>query len=335
MPTSTGGFAPLKPAAKPARAAAATVEGVWEDPSGGSAPLELRYTTDKTFMGGFMGSVQVSNWTAGAVVTLDYSGTDVVVQRLFNGDIIDAHGEPVPAFSLLAGKGGQRYIVRLHAKAVHSASDSPTNALTFVAAGTPQGPEMAVGSDELDDDALAPLGQTDVLRYHPSPYAHPGGFEAAIEVRPWVVGANVTVDFRGSDVEPTGWHNGRLVARRGDVYTIELRDFTRSDAEYTPDSSLLLKATGAPDFRPALSKVVPGSDDDDDDDDEALPMLELARAQLRTGARGLGVLSAAAFVGGALLVARRRKRANDAAEPLMTESILDGEGADAYRAFSA
>jgi hypothetical protein len=300
-----GKWMPFKPEPRPARHMPTTVLGSWASPElNESVMLNATFVLDDVFMAGFMASVQVEPWTAGALIALNFTDTDVVIQRLFNGDIVDEHGDRVPEFALLTGKTGQLYNVRLHNTSVHSAAKTPLDSFTFMASGTAQAPEMTIGPDWVDADVLAPAGSGDVLRYHASAYSFPGGYVASIEVRPWAVGERVTVDFSGTDTVVTGWHNARLVSEHKGVYTVELTEFTLSDAELTPDSSIVIKATGSADARPKLSKAPASAD--------PLRLLALSRIGSSTAASGVRALPvlALAFAAGmasvGVLVAARR-----------------------------
>lgn len=359
-PSGIAGFMPYKPPPKPARAMPANVSGTWTTADGEAVALEARFVTVNVFLGGFMAAVQVSPWVPNAVLTLNYSDTDVVIQRLFNGDILDETGAEVGAFSLLTGKTGQAYIVRLHNSSVHSSKESPPDSFTFVASGTAQAPQMAVGCAWVDSDVLVPAGATkEALRYHLSPFTHPGGFLASVEVRPWVVGQRVTVDYgEGSSTVPTWWFNAKLLSAKGGKYTVQLLPFAHSDSELTPDSSFLIKATGSGSDAPfpTLSKA-PASDADAgseaDDGSSGLSLLALSHAGGAAQARA-GRLLAAAFAAGAFVafaalavlsrVERRpgmpaaveraldgwrvgwRARSRGSTQAMLSAAILEGDG---------
>ena len=253
---------PFKPAPKAARDMPSNVSGTWTPAHGEAVNVSARFVTSSIFLGGFMGSVVVQPWTPGAIFILNYSTTDVVVQRLFNADILDERGDEVGAFALLTDRVHQQYLVRLHNASVHSAREAPPDSFTFMASGTAQPPQMAVGCDWLDAAVLAPSSERSaVLRYHPSPYPHGAGQLATVEVRPWAVGAHVILDFGGADVLPTWWHNAQLVSASGGKYTVRLIEWTASSDELTPESSFLLKASGSSAALPRLS-VEPPADAD-------------------------------------------------------------------------
>jgi len=301
MPTGSGGFTPFKPPSAPKRDLAPHANGTWRDPEDGTnTTVNLDFVVVNEFMGGFMGSVAVSPWTPGAIVVLNFTGTDVAIQRLFNGDIIDKYGEPVKAFDLLRGAEDepQLYIVKLHDVSVPSSYGSPDNSFSFMADGTPQAPELMVGCAWLAPDALQTSG--DVLRYRGSGFPIPGGFVGSVEVSPWKPGAEVELDFGKTGVQLSAdklW-NAKIVdvPRRG-AYRLRLTNFSKEADEYVPDSSLVFKATGPKDVRPILTRVSGfGNSDDDDDDDAQLPILaQAARALGAPPGAGAAVACAVAL----------------------------------------
>jgi hypothetical protein len=87
----------------------ATVTGVWLGDQ-----LEARFAATDRWPGGFLGSIQVTPWVAGAVLVLNYTHTDVRVQRLWNGDQLDLRGNAASPFALVLGRAEPLFVVRLH-----------------------------------------------------------------------------------------------------------------------------------------------------------------------------------------------------------------------------
>lgn len=183
---------PYIPPPMPARSLPAQVNGSWN-----GSTLNLSYVDVDAFAAGFIGAIAVSPWTADAVLLLNYSGSDVLIQRLWNADVLYPDGTLVGPFDMLTGKSTQTYLVRLKAVSVMSSWGSPPNSLSFMAHGTPQPPEMSVGCGDLPCTfAAAARGCAQAPSVQPLALSSwPGGFMTAVVLEPWVTGAQVELIF--------------------------------------------------------------------------------------------------------------------------------------------
>lgn len=183
----------------------------------------LRYETAEQLDGGFVGVVHVEPWVPGAVFSLNYTGTDVAIERLWGADAIFGSGVQLTAFELITGKGeaggAREYLVRLHEGPLGAgggagdvqpgrlarplSAPSGSGAFRWVARGRAQPPVLTTGYGALLDDAQpaarggaqrADAADGRVLQYA-SYAAWPGGFLGNVQVSPWNVGDVFELDF--------------------------------------------------------------------------------------------------------------------------------------------
>lgn len=276
-PSSAKKFQPYMPPKRPPLGLPPTANGTFN-----GTDLELSFSTTDAFLNGFVGSVEVEPWLPGAVLVLDYSGSDVAVQRLWNGDVIDDHGTAVKPYDLLTGKSGQTYIVRLHDKSIMSSYGSPDNSISFMAFGTAQAPAMTVGCPWLEDATE----DSPQLEYAVST-SWPGGFIASVTVRPWVVGKLIEVAYTGGGVHIGRVWRATLVRAQGGQVVVRLGNLTKAPDkdkdEMAPDNAFGFVAFGDGDgVEPVLTDL--GLDDDGAEADEpaadslVVPSLSLVAA---------------------------------------------------------
>ena len=186
----------------------AAVTGVWLDDR-----LEARFAVTDRWPGGFLGSIEVTPWVPGAVLVLNFTYSDVRVQRLWNGDQLDLLGNAANPFALVTGRAPPLFVVRLHNETRQSGRGQLPDSIGFMAIGTPQTPGLSIGFPRgLPVFSCAQVGPPTAL-----------GFEARVTVRPWSIGCLVELDLRSSPrTVITAVRGATAVSARGAVYVVRL-----------------------------------------------------------------------------------------------------------------
>ncbi|KAG8468830.1 hypothetical protein KFE25_007348 [Diacronema lutheri] len=181
--------------------------GAWH-----GVPVNVRFHVADAFKGGFIASVQVAPWVPGALLTLNYTFSDVKVQRIWNGDLLDAvDGTEPDAFALMVGRAQPLFAVRLHNASRVSGPGQLDDAVSFMASGTAQPPGIFIGCRGLPVLSLAVGRRT------------AAGYRATVTVRPWSVGDLIEIDLRRSrGVTISGVRGADAVRRRGARFVVRL-----------------------------------------------------------------------------------------------------------------
>jgi hypothetical protein len=220
-----------------------TVAGFWL-----SAPLEARFAVTDHWLGGFIASIQVTPWKPGAILVLNYTFSDVRIQRLWNGDLLDVLGNAANPFTLVMGAAEPLFVVRLHNQTQQSSRGQLPDSIGFMAIGTPQTPGLAIGFPAgLPVFSYSLIGRASV------------GFSARVTVRPWSSGSLVQLDLRWSPrTTITAVRGAEAVSVHAGVYVVRLTsgvsgysqpgsDSEAGSDDVTPvEAAFEIRATGAP-----------------------------------------------------------------------------------------
>lgn len=193
----------------------ANVTGFWLD-----AELEARFAATDRWLGGFVASIQVTPWVPGAVLVLNFTYSNVRVQRLWNADQLDLHGNEVSPFALVMGATRPLFVVRLHNQTRQSSRGQLPDSIGFMAIGTPQAPGLSIGF---------PVGLP-LFSYEQVGPPTALGFAARVTVRPWSTGCLIQLDLRRSPrTVITAVRGATAVSARGAIYVVRLARGVASD----------------------------------------------------------------------------------------------------------
>lgn len=223
--------------------------------------LRVQFKTCDAFKGGFIASVQVSPWTPGALILVNYTFSNVKIQRLWNGDLLGPDGSAISPLALVTGSVAPIFVVRLHETSRASGPGQLPNAVSFMASGTAQPPginapiglprvSLALTRDEPAHNKSQPPSELAAGR-------NAGEFRALVTVRPWSIGELLEIDLRSSHGTALSAVRGaEAVSARGSVFVVRLAEGIEArtaEGELPISNSFELKANGP--LRAAIIKL--------------------------------------------------------------------------------
>jgi hypothetical protein len=250
------------------------VSGLWH-----GLPISAHFEISSSFNNGFVGSVQVTPWVPGALLVLNYTRSDVKIQRLWNGDLLGADGSEADPFALIMGGADPVFVVRLHNQTRQSSVNQLKDSLGFMALGTPQPPGLSIGCPWL------PRLEYQFLQARPN-----DRFLGAVSVIPWSEGELVLIDFRGhASTRLLAVRGADAVSAHGALYAVRLRDgvaarLAGGDSDSPIRNRFEIEGLGPHTAVPRLSRIEAQADA------PALPMLRASadRHRLRASKHRVG-----------------------------------------------